>query len=38
VSTGQVAVIRNSAGDVNFVLDRQPNKVALNAYTYALER
>ncbi len=38
VRLGQVAVIGNSTRKVNFVLDREPKKVALNAYKDILER
>ena len=35
---GQVAVIGNSTRKVNFILDREPKKVALNAFKDILER
>jgi len=35
---GQVAVIGNSTRKVDFILDREPKKVALNAYKDVLER
>jgi hypothetical protein len=35
---GQVAVIGNSSRKVDFILDREPKKVALNAFKDILER
>jgi len=35
---GQVAVIGNSTRKVDFILDREPKKVALNAFKDILER
>jgi Peptidase family M1 domain len=38
VRLGQLAVTGNSTRQANFILDRQPKKVALNAYKDILER
>ena len=35
---GQIEIVGNSTRTVDFVLDRQPKKVALNAYKDVLER
>jgi hypothetical protein len=38
VRLGQVGIAGNSTRTVDFILDRQPKKVALNAYKDILER
>jgi hypothetical protein len=38
VRLGQVAVVGNATRTVNFIVDRQPKKVVLNAYKEILER
>jgi aminopeptidase N len=38
VRLSQVAIVGNSTRTVNFILDRQPKKVALNVYKEILER
>jgi hypothetical protein len=38
VRLGQVAVVGNSTRTVNFIVDRQPKKVAFNVYKEILER
>jgi hypothetical protein len=38
VRLGQVEIVGNSTRTVDFVLDRQPKKVALNAFKDVLER
>jgi hypothetical protein len=38
VRLGQVPIVGNSTRKIDFVLDRQPKKVALNAYKDILER
>ena len=38
VRLSQVAVVGNSTRTVNFLVDRQPKKVALNTYKEILER
>ena len=38
VRLGQIEIVGNSTRKVDFILDRQPKKVALNAYKDILER
>jgi hypothetical protein len=38
VRLGQMGIIGNSTRTVDFILDRQPKKVALNSYKDILER
>ena len=38
VRLGQIGIVGNSTRTVDFILDRQPKKVALNAYKDILER
>jgi hypothetical protein len=38
VRLGQMGIIGNSTRAVDFILDRQPKKVALNSYKDILER
>jgi hypothetical protein len=38
VRLGQLAIAGNSSRTVDFIVDRQPKKVALNAYKDILER
>jgi hypothetical protein len=38
VRLGQIGLAGNSSRSVDFVLDRQPKKIALNAYKDILER
>jgi hypothetical protein len=38
IRLSQVAVVGNSTRTMNFLVDRQPKKVALNSYKEILER
>jgi hypothetical protein len=38
IRLGQLAIAGNSTRTVDFIVDRQPKKVALNAYKDILER